>query len=144
MRIGRPRIAFARRGGPRREGFTLAEVLAALVFMAIVIPVAIQGLRIAARAGEVAQRKAEAGRVAERLLNEIIITGQAQQASQRGTALEGGREYQWQLLKESWRVDALQVLTMQVLFSAQGVEYDVRLSTLWDPSTESSSGITFQ
>ena len=34
----------------RRAGFTLAEVLAALAFMAIVIPVAVQGLRIASRA----------------------------------------------------------------------------------------------
>ena len=32
-------------------GFTLAEVMAALVFMAIVIPVALEGLSIATRAG---------------------------------------------------------------------------------------------
>src|SRR2546427_2640107 len=33
--------------------FTLAEVLAALAFMAIVIPVAVNGLRVANRAGQV-------------------------------------------------------------------------------------------
>ena len=144
MKIASSRINSGKRGASRSGGFTLAEVLAALVFMAIVIPVAMQGLRIAARAGEVAQRKAEAGRVAERLLNEIIISGHAQQAGQRGTAFEGGREYEWQLMNESWPVDALQLLTLQVIFTAQGVEHDVRLSTLWDPSTETSTGVTFQ
>ena len=43
-------------------GFTLAEVLAALVFMAILIPVALEGLSIASRAGEVAARKQRTGR----------------------------------------------------------------------------------
>ena len=54
------------------DAFTLAEVLAALVFMAIVIPVAMQGLHIAGRAGAVAERKREAVRVAERVLNENL------------------------------------------------------------------------
>ena len=64
------RTLLAKRG---RGAFTLAEVLAALAFMAIVIPVAIQGLRIANLAGQVGQRKAAAGRIAERVLNEWII-----------------------------------------------------------------------
>ena len=45
--------------------FTLAEVLAALLFMAIVIPAAIEGLHIASLAGTVAARKGEAARVAQ-------------------------------------------------------------------------------
>src|SRR5438128_966804 len=48
------------------SAFTLAEVLASLVFMAILIPVALEGLHIASRAGEVAARKSEAALVAER------------------------------------------------------------------------------
>ena len=35
-----------------RAAFTLAEVLAALLFMAIVIPVAVEGLHIASLAGK--------------------------------------------------------------------------------------------
>src|SRR5436190_9997237 len=66
-------------------GFTLAEVMAALVFMAIVIPVALSALRIAARAGEVAARKSEAALVAERILNENIVTTNWDKAVQNGT-----------------------------------------------------------
>src|SRR6266851_1119496 len=85
-----------------QRGFTLVEVLAALLFMAIVIPVAVQALQIASRAGEVAQRKTEAARVAERILNENIVTTNWTQSSQSGTVLEGTREFRWTLLNQPW------------------------------------------
>jgi type II secretory pathway pseudopilin PulG len=91
-------------------GFTLAEVLAALLFMAIVIPVAVQGLQIANRAGEVAQRKSQAARIAERILNENIVTTNWNQSSQVGTLYEGTREFRWTLRSQPWS----QNLTNQV------------------------------
>ena len=74
-------------------GFTLAEVLAALLFMAIVIPVAIEGMHIASRAGTVAERKGEAARVAQRLLTETLVTTNWNQAVQSGTLTEGQRQF---------------------------------------------------
>src|SRR2546425_815074 len=71
------------------SGFTLAEVLAALVFMAIVIPVAVEGLQIANRAGQVAVRKGEAMRVADRILNESIVTTNWSKSGQSGSVIEG-------------------------------------------------------
>ena len=47
----------------RAAAFTLAEVLAALLFMAIVIPAAVEGLHIASLAGTVAARKGEAAHI---------------------------------------------------------------------------------
>ena len=44
-----------------RAAFTLVEVLAALTLMAIVIPVAVDAMRLANLAGQVGQRKAVAG-----------------------------------------------------------------------------------
>ena len=84
------------------SAFTLAEVLAALLFMAIVIPVAMQGLRISSRAGELADRKREAARVAERVLNESIVTTNWNKSATSGTVQEGDREYRWSLRTESW------------------------------------------
>ena len=119
----------------KRAGFTLAEVLAALVFMAIVIPVALQGLRVASRAGSVAERKAIGARLAERKLNELIVTGQWQSASQRGTMQEGWQTYQWNLDSESWAEDgAMRLLTVHVTVPVQGRDYDVQVSTLVDAS----------
>src|SRR5436190_16119763 len=117
-------------GSRRRAGFTLVEVLAALLFMAIVIPAAVEGLRIANRAGQVAQRKAVAARLAERLLNETVVTSQGSQSAQSGTVQEGAYQYRWQLRNEPWEQDAMRKLSLQVTFAVQGQDYDVRLSTL--------------
>jgi type II secretory pathway pseudopilin PulG len=117
-----PRSPTRPRGRPgRREqaqaGFTLAEVLAALLFMAIVIPVAMQGLQVASRAGVVAVRKAEAARVADRLLNESIVTTNWNQSMQSGVVIEDDRSYRWSLRSEQWN----QALTNQTLTSSMGV-----------------------
>lgn len=117
-----------------RAGFTLVEVLAALAFMAIVIPVAVHGLRIANLAGQVGQRKATAARIAERLLNEIILTGQFRSATSKGVVQEGLQQYDWNMRAETWPVDAMRLVSVQVMFPVQGRNYDVRLSTLVDSS----------
>jgi len=118
------------------RAFTLAEVLAALMFMAIVIPVAVQGLRIASRAGEVGERKVVAARIADRVLNELVTTGQWQRSTQNGTAQEGLREYRWTVRLEPWNQRALRLVTVQVFFPVQGQEYDVRLSTIVDTTPQ--------
>ena len=119
----------------QRAGFTLAEVLAALVFMAIVIPVAVQGLRVANLSGQVAERKSVAARVAERLLNELIVTQQWKESTQGGTVQEDHHEYRWQLRNEAWSKDTLRQVSIQVTFAVQGQDYDVNLTTLVDNTT---------
>ena len=114
-------------------GFTLAEVLAALLFMAIVIPVAVQGLHIASRAGSVAERKAVGARLAERKLNELIVTSQWQSSAQKGTIQEGLRSYSWNLQSEPWVEDgAMRLVSVHVSVPVRGQDYDVAVSTLVD------------
>lgn len=113
-----------------QAGFTLAEVLAALLFMAIVIPVAMQALNIASRAGTVAERKREAARVAERVLNETVATTNWNRSAQSGVMQELDREYRWTLRNERWTESTMQLLSVEVTFPVQGKDYAVRLSTL--------------
>jgi type II secretory pathway pseudopilin PulG len=110
--------------------FTLAEVLAALLFMAIVIPVAVQGLRISSRAGSLAERKREAVRVAEKVLNESIVTTNWNKSATSGTITEADRDYRWTLRTESWTESTMQLLSVEVTFPVQGEDYAVQLSTL--------------
>ena len=77
------------------RAFTLIEVLAALLLMAIVIPVAMEGMSISSRAGLLGQRKAAAMRVAERMINELIVTGEMNQTSSSGTVVDGDTSYPW-------------------------------------------------
>lgn len=122
--------AGAPRNARRHSGFTLAEVLAALMFLAIVIPVAVEALHISSRAGEVAVRKAAAARVADRVLNESIVTTNWNRGSHSGTITEGALDFPWTLTTANWPQDAMQLITAEVKFQAQGRDYSVKLSTL--------------
>ena len=121
-----------------RAAFTLAEVLAAMAFLAILIPVIAECLSIASRAGEVAERKTEAARVADRILNESIVTTNWNQSSQSGTVNEGVREFDWTLQNEPWNQEPMRLLTVEVKYKVQGKDYSVQLSTIADGSFSSS------
>lgn len=108
----------------------MAEVLAALLFMAIVIPVAVEGLRVASLAGVVAERKREAVRVADRILSESLVTTNWNKSVQSGSTVDGGREFRWTLRLEPWGQGTVQQLSADVHFTAQGRDYAVRLDTL--------------
>ena len=83
---------------PRREAaFTLAEVLAAMLFLAIVVPVAVEALHIASLGGEVAARKSQAARIADRLLSESLVTTNWSNGQKNGTASEGVLDFRWTL-----------------------------------------------
>jgi type II secretory pathway pseudopilin PulG len=105
-------------------------VLAALVFMAIVIPVAMQGLQLASRAGVVAERKAVAVQLADRLLNESVVMDNWRNTGQGGTLVQDGKEFSWRLFNEAWLENTMRLLSVEVTYMVQGREYIVRVSTL--------------
>jgi len=114
-------------------GFTLAEVLAALLFLAIVIPAAVEALHVATLSGEVAVRKGEAARIADRVLNESLVLTNWNTGTQSGTVSEGGQDFRWTLTSQNWPVDALQLVTVNVKYAAQGRDFSVQFSTLANP-----------
>ena len=116
------------------HAFTLAEVLAALALMAIIIPVAIHGVEVASRAGNLGQRKAAAMRIAERVMNEQIVTSLSIPSNSNGTVTEDGIAYPWTLTTETWSEAPLSVLKVNVTFLLQGHSYDMSVSTLFDPT----------
>lgn len=125
-----------RAGKWQRAGFTLAEVLAALMFMAIVIPVTVEALRVASLTGQVAVRKAAAARIAERVLNELVVTGQWLGSTQDGVVEEGPYQYRWAMRVDPWNHGVLRLLTVQVVFEVQGQPYQVQLSRLLDTTVQ--------
>ena len=119
--------------------FTLVEVLAALALMAIVIPVAVEALRISSLSGEVAIEKAVAMRVADNVLNESIVTTNWTSAL-NGTVTEGSRRFQWTLSSQMWQQDsAMELLIAEVSFSVGGRQYLVHLNTLANSSSTSTT-----
>lgn len=114
----------------RAAGFTLAEVLAALALLGIVIPVALEGLRVASLAGQLGQRRTAAARIAENVLNEWRAANQGSASLPSGVSYDGPHEYRWFLRSESWPIDALRLVTVTVDYTIQGRRYDLQLSTL--------------
>lgn len=111
----------------------MIEVLAALLFMAIVIPVAVRGIRVASLAGEIAVRKRIAARIGQSALDEMRSNTQTQNATASGTVQEGAQTFQYSVQTETWAEDpiyAMRMATVDVAFTVQGKNYDVRLSTL--------------
>ena len=121
------------------SAFTLAEVLAALLFLAIVIPAAVEALHVASLSGEVAARKGAAARVADRILNESIVTTNWSTGTLNGTVTEGAQEFRWTLTSQTWPVDAMELLTAEVKYSAQGRDYSVKLYTLANPQSQTAT-----
>jgi type II secretory pathway pseudopilin PulG len=118
------------------SAFTLAEVLAAMLLLAIVIPAAVEALHVSSLAGEVAARKGAAARIADRILNESIVMTNWNNGVQSGTAQEGVLDFHWTLTSQTWPQDAMQLLTAEVTYQAQGKDYSVKLSTLANPQTQ--------
>ena len=121
----------------REDGFTFVETLAAMLFIAIVIPVAVRGVILANRAGMVAERKRVAIQLADTRLNEIVIDEEWIDGTQSGDFGDDWPEYTWVLEDDAWEEDTMRLLTVTVTYVVQGIEYEVRVSTLVEePSDE--------
>jgi len=114
----------------------LVEMLAAMLFVAIVIPAAARGLMVANRAGVVAERKRVAAELADYLLTETVVTEGWRDGYQEGDFGDEWPEYRWVLEEESWDEDTMREISVAVLFDVQGTEYRVRLSTLVEEAYE--------
>jgi type II secretory pathway pseudopilin PulG len=113
-------------------GFTLAEMLVAMVFLAIVIPVTLKGIMIANHASLAAERKLNAAQLGENLLNELIITEQWKYSPTQGRFDGQWQDYEWELLRENWVEDEMQLVTIIVTYPVQQNTYSVKISTLLD------------
>jgi len=112
--------------------FTFAELLVAMVFIAIVLPVAVRGVLIANRAGVTAERKRTAARLADRMLTELVVTGDWEHTDEGGDFGEDHPEYRWSIATGPWSEETpeLQLVTVYVTFPVQGIEHSVELSTI--------------
>jgi prepilin-type N-terminal cleavage/methylation domain-containing protein len=124
-----------------RRAFTLVEVLASLMLIALVVPVAMEAMSVASRAGELGRRKAAAVRVGERVLGQLLAEGQLASGNSSGVAQEGPFEYPWAVRVENWPEDALQLATVTVTFSMRGATQEIALATLL-PATGTAENAT--
>lgn len=124
--------------GSHRAAFTFVEVLAALLFLAVVIPAVITALTVSNRASEIADRGNLAGELAENKLSELLIDNAwLTPAATSGTFGDDLPGYRWEMAVADWTADpanTVNELRVDVFYPVQGQERSVRLTTLVNPS----------
>jgi len=117
-----------------RRGFTFAEVLAAMLFMAIVIPVTVRGVSLANRMGVMAERKRIAAELASLKMNEVFLDDSWREGNKEGNFDDTGdaalSQYRWTLEITPWTDDVMRLIVVKVFYKVQNVEYSVSLGTL--------------
>ena len=130
MRVQRKQIA--------RCGYTLIEVLVALLVVGIVLPVAMQGISLATTLGGDARLRTRAAALAQMKLQELVISGAWQVGQLAGDFQEiapGSAGYQWQATLGDWSGGNMRELAVTVTWSRRGHERRIVLTTLVDPGT---------
>ena len=126
-----PRTPAPRVARRATRAFTLAETLAALAFVSVVIPVAAHAVRVANLAAQVAERRLVAAHAADRILNELVATGRANLASS-GNVQEGRHAFPWRSQSVPWDRASLREVSVLVTFTVQGNEHVARAATIVD------------
>jgi len=116
----------------RTSGFTLVEILATFVLIAIILPVAMNGISMAAKLASQAKHRVEAATLAQEILNNQILSGDYEDGDQEGEAAGDSIEYSWRLEVLDWEEeDSMQQLDLSVTWEdSAGRENMVTLSTL--------------
>ncbi|MDF3130479.1 hypothetical protein P0Y35_14830 [Kiritimatiellaeota bacterium B1221] len=115
---------------PNRNGFTFAEILAAMLFLAVLVPVLSQAVGLASRLSSASVRREAAVRIAENLLEEAVATGEWHSSDNTDEITENGTTYTWERINTVWTESGMNAVTVTVTFPLQGQEQQVELSTL--------------
>lgn len=98
----------------KRHPFTFTEVLAAMVVVALVVPVAMRGISLARQLAGDDVRYELAARLADEKLNELIVTGEWENGDSEGT-FDDEADYTWALTSDSFDDEGELPLTVLAL-----------------------------
>ena len=116
-----------------RRGFTLLEILATFVLIAIIIPVAMKGIGMVVRLADHSVQQAEACSLAENKLAELLVTQDYIDGAQTGDFKPEWPEYRWEVDVVEWGQASLKEITVKVLWEDAQQERIVTLNTLVYP-----------
>jgi len=117
--------------------FTFVEILAALVFLAILVPAVIEGITLSSRASVLAERSAVAAELAQNKLNELTLSDTWATVGSGGDFGTDWPGYRWESTQSTWDMDTMTLLAVKVYFTVQGHEQSLGLSTLVSSATTS-------
>ena len=114
-------------------GFTFIELLATVVLIAIIMPVAMQCIALCTRLGGQSRRQIEGASLARTKLTELTASRDWQTGAKGGEFGSDWLGYRWTAEVSSWTDSTLRQLDVTVLWESQGRQRSVTLSTLVHP-----------
>ncbi|MEA2710205.1 MAG: putative rane protein [Phycisphaerales bacterium] len=119
------------------RGFTLVEVLATLVLLGIILPVAMRGVSMSMAAASSARHTAEATALAEAKLNQLVADGTWASATLSGDFSPDQPEYQWACVTAT-RDYGLTEVAVRVAWTERGLPREMIVATLASQSTNAA------
>ena len=115
------------------KGFTLVEMLATILIIALVLPSAMRGIALVTRMASLSNRRIVAAAFAEAKISELIASGEWEHGGlSRGNFGNDAPDYVWDIDVKNWDVSPMSELRVSVYWD--GGEYDedkcVTLTTL--------------
>lgn len=113
------------------KGFTLIEILATFVLIAIILPVAMEGISLSTRMASESRRKIEAGTLAEKKLTEVLIAKDWADGDQNGNFGDEHPEFTWRFEVLDWEKEELmRQINLYVEWTASKKTHAVVVTTL--------------
>lgn len=120
----------------KAAGFTLMEVLAAMVLLAIVLPAVMKGISIATVLASDTVGKIVAAELAENRLNEAILLDEWVSGSGSGDFGNDYPGYRWTLTASGGPQAGLKQVDMTVTWEKRADQYEFKLTTFVYESLE--------
>ena len=117
-------------GCRRFGGFTFIELLATVVLISIIMPVAMRSIGLCTRLGGYSRRQIEAASLARTKLTELTISQDWKTGEKRGDFGSDWPGYQWTAVVSNWTDSVVSQLDLTVTWQSQGQQRSLILSTL--------------
>ncbi len=119
----------------RTRGFTFVELLATVVLLGIVMPVAMRTIGLCTRLAGQSRQRMEAASLASIKLTELIASGDWQTGARSGE-FNDWPGYRWTFDVFNWTESTVRQLDVTVHWQSQGRPRELVLSTLVYPEEE--------
>jgi type II secretory pathway pseudopilin PulG len=120
----------------RLGGFTFVELLATVVLIGIIMPVAMRTISLCTRLAGQSRREIEAVSLASTKLSELVASKDWETGGRGGDFGTDWPGYQWNAEVSNWTESTVRQLDVEVLWTSQGRQRQVTLSTLVYPEEE--------
>jgi prepilin-type N-terminal cleavage/methylation domain-containing protein len=114
----------------RRAGFTFAELLATVVLIAIIMPVAMRSISLCTRLAGLSRKQIEAASLARVKLTELTASQDWQSSAKAGDFGSDWPGYRWAAEVTNWTDSIVSQIDLTVHWQSQGLDRSMTLTTL--------------